>query len=183
MFVNRSIMPGVSGPMTRSIFLTLSRYPGLTVYTGEDSRADAVLVGVIESSDHRNVAFNQDLSKRFIGDASTLKSSIGNRPGFYINNQTNYQVYLRLILIKNPRWEDRELAVSELNSNLVAPNIILNEGISLLGNYSRVLNPNTKPDDGGVTNFTNTKGIYDQSLDSLAQSAAEWFRGVVVNAF
>ncbi len=183
-FINKSILPSVSGPLTKSIFLVLAQYPGLTVYSGENPAADAILIGIIESSDHRDKVYNNNIGRKFIDESSSLKASIGNRPGFYVNNQTNYKLTLRLILIKNPDWESVSLARSDLAPQLLAsPQIILNESLALEGSFSHVLDSNTGPDDGGVTNFTKTKGIYDQSLETIGQSAADWFRGVVINAF
>ncbi|HAZ12082.1 MAG: hypothetical protein A2X86_06475 [Bdellovibrionales bacterium GWA2_49_15] len=183
-FINKSIIPSISGPLTKSIFLVLAQYPGLTVYAGENSNADAILIGVIESKDHREKVFNHGISRHFIDDDSSLKQSIGNRPGFYVNSESAYAVYLRLILIKNPDWQSLALAQSDLSSQLLSsPQIILNESLALQGSYSHALDSNTGPDDGGVTNFTKTKGIYDQSLQSIGQTAADWFRGVVMNAF
>ncbi|MBI2521925.1 MAG: hypothetical protein HYV97_16030 [Bdellovibrio sp.] len=183
-FINKSIIPSISGPLTKSIFLVLARYPGLTVYAGENPKADAVLIGIIESKDHREKVYNHGISRHFINENSSLKGSIGNRPGFYVNGESTYSVNLRLILIKNPDWQSVSLAQSDLGSQLLAsPQIILNESLGLRGSFSHALDSNVGPDDGGVVNFTKTKGIYDQSLQSMGQTAADWFRGVVMNAF
>ena len=183
-FINKTIIPSISGPITKSIFLVLSQYPGLTVYTGENSKADAILIGIIQSKDHREKVYNHGAGRHFINEASSLKQSIGDRPGFYVNNESTYSVTLRLILIKNPDWQSITLAESDLGSLLLAsPQVILNEALGLGGSFSHALDSNTGPDDGGVTNFTKTKGIYDQSLQTMGQNAADWFRSIVMSAF
>jgi len=184
MFVNKSIIPGVSGPFTAEIFSSLSHFKGLRLYSGENSKADAILIGVLESREHRNEVYNNAVGRRYISDGTALKQSIGARGGYYLNNQSAYVISLRIYLIKDPVWSDVALAKSDFGKYLAkGPKIILSETHAISQGFSRVLNSNLSSDDGGVVNFTNTKGVLDQSILAAAQSAASWFQGVVVSAF
>jgi len=176
-------MPGVAGVITAEIINELNRYYGLKVYNGENSKGHSVLLGIISSPVKRKDAKSND-SASYIPDNSDLKGSIGNRSQFYMSQSTKYKLSLRLILIKNPTYEEKKLAQSDLGKLMEAnPKVIFNEVISLNSSYSSSLNSNFDSDDGGVVNYSQTRGVYRESIKNIARSAALAFRGVVLNVF
>lgn len=181
MFVNQTSFSGVSGAMTREISKVLHSYPGINVYAGEFVAADAVLIGVIKSGD-KVISVIDSSTKKFTTDK--LKDSIGNRREFYIPSASTYKLKLELTLIKDPSPLDKELIQSDLKKYLSRhPKIIFNEVMDLSGSFSRATLPNTTPDDGGVTNYTQNKALFEKSIESLAVSAAQSFKEVILNAF
>ena len=99
MFVNRSVIPELAAPLTREITYALNDYSGIRVYSGDSDKADAVLIGVIESRDHYNDVVK---TTQTIFTDNTVKSSIGDRSPFYYPVQSSYEFSLRIILIKRP---------------------------------------------------------------------------------
>jgi hypothetical protein len=120
----------------------------------------------------------------YVDSTKELKESIGNRGGFYAPSRINYRADLRIIIIRHPSTEEMELAKSGLVEHLLpGPKIIINETIPLTSQHAVALLPNRNVDEGGVTNFTNTKGIFRGGLSGLAESAASTFRGTILYAF
>lgn len=181
MFVNRSVLPQLAAPMTREITLALSDYTGLKVLSGDNENADAILIGIIESKDHYNEVVTTSQTLFTEGD---IESSIGNRSPFYYPVQTTYNFSLRLILIKRPTKEELALFTSEMaRGHLVHPKVVLEDTISLSGNFSRVAAPTDTPSAEGEVNFVKNKGIFEKSLQDTSYQAAQTFKQVVLNAF
>ena len=80
MFVNRSVIPELAAPFTKEIIFALSDYSGIRVYSGDNDKADAVLIGIIESRDHYNSVVK---TTQTLFTDKTIKSSIGERSPFY----------------------------------------------------------------------------------------------------
>lgn len=183
MFINRSVLPDLSGPMTREITLALSDYSGLKVLSGNNENADAILIGIIDSQDHYNdvVRTTQNL---FTGTEQSIKSSIGNRSDFYYPVETSYALSLRVILIKRPSTEELELVNSDLGALIKTnPKVVLIDTLNLTGTFSRVAGETASNSSVGKTNFVKNKGIFEKSLHETALRAAESFKQVVLNAF
>ena len=183
MFINRSVLPDLTGPMTREITLALSDYSGLKVLSGNNEKADAVLIGIIDSSDHYNevVRTTQNL---FTGTDKKIKPSIGNRSDFYYPVETSYTLSLKVILIIRPSAEELMLAQSDLNKFIdVNPKVVLMDTLNLSGSFSRVASEAVNSSSAGKTNFVKNKGIFEKSLHETALKAAESFKQVVLNAF
>jgi len=182
-FINRTIIPNISGIFTKEIILSLSRYDNLTVYSGEHSSSDSVLIGVLESSNFREDVY-ESTSKRYISDGTDLKTSIGDRDGFYLGRETKYKFNIRYILIKNPTFHDLEFIKSNLNrSASYHPKVIFHRIVPLSSKFSRILDGNLNVDDGGVVNFTSSHRLFQLSLEKLAKTSAINFEGVILNAF
>ncbi len=183
MFINRSVLPDLAGPMTREITLALSDYSGLKVLSGQNENADAVLIGIIDSLDHFNdvVKTNQTL---FTGTEKNIKPSIGNRSDFYYPIETSYSLTLKIMLIKRPSPEELALAHSDLGA-LIKTNakVVLVDTLNLTGSFSRVAGETINSSSAGKTNFVKNKGIFEKSLHETALKAAESFKQVVLNAF
>jgi hypothetical protein len=181
MFVNRSVFHNVNIPLTREIKLALSEYPGLKIYAGDDSRADAVLIGIIESRDQMKDAILTDSTKFTDGD---LSNSIGQRAPFYVPNRTYYEMQLRLVIIKKPTKEEMELLQGPLITQMVAgQKIIMNNVINLRNGFTRVVDGSSTTDEGGIVNSVKNREMMNVSFENLAKNAASNFKQVVINAF
>ena len=96
MFVNKSAIPNISNPFTREIFLLLSHYSGLEVYSGLKKDKDAVLIGIISSGPKVSDVFSQS------GRTFLSKETFPGRSPFYVTSNTNYKLNLRIVIIKKP---------------------------------------------------------------------------------
>lgn len=183
MFINRSVIPELAAPMTKEITFALNDYSGLRVFSGDNDVADAVLIGIIESRDHYNsvVKTSQTL---FTDNTTSVKDSIGARSPFYYPVETKYEFSLKVILIKRPSKEEIQLLTTDLGQYMkVNPKVVLMDTINLSGTFSRVVSETKFPNSAGKTNFVKNKGIFEKSLQSTAQGAAQTFKQVVLNAF
>ena len=185
MFVNHSIIPNISGPMTREITCMLSEYSELHVSSlSGKGKDDAVLLGIISSGQFKNEVFN------VTGKMFTSESTVGDRKQFYVPTKNSYSVSLRLVLIKNPSNADLKLMekfelVKYMNAH---PKVVFNEVLNLNSSFSRtVVEGNDVPkidvDGGEILNFTKTKAIFEDSVRALAKRAAKDFQEVVLDAF
>lgn len=182
-FANHSIIPGISGPMTAKFHEMMSSFGDLRVISGENLQADAIMLGIVSTKQHYLQTFRK-AGTVYVDSTAELKESIGSRGGFYAPSRINYQVSLRIIIIRNPTTEELYLARSSLGENLIpGPKVIINEVIALNSDFSTSLLPNRNLDEGGLTNFTNSKGIFRDGLTALAENAAQSFRGTILYAF
>ncbi len=181
MFINRSVINELAAPMTKEIIFVLNSYPGLKVLSGDSDKADAVLIGVIESKDHYNEAVKT--TQKLFSD-NTIKSSVGDRNPFYYPVQTSYEFSLKIILIKRPSKEELELLTTDLAQFMkVNPKVVLMDTINIASSFSRVVGETTTPNAPGKTNFVKNKGIFEKSLQETSMNAAKTFKQVVLNAF
>jgi hypothetical protein len=181
MFVNRSVIPELAAPMTKEIIFALNDYSGITVFSGDNDKADAVLLGIIDSRDSYNEVV-RTTNTLFTDD--TVESSIGKRTPFYYPVQTAYEFSLRLILIKRPSKEELELLTTNLAQYMkVNPKIVLMDTINITGSFDRVVGETVGTNGVGETNFVKNKGIFDKSVKEAALNAAKTFKQVVLNAF
>ena len=181
MFINRSALPQMSGPMTREIILALKDFAGLKVINGDSDESDAVLIGVIESADHYNEVVKTSATTFTTGD---IQTSIGGRAPFYYPNTTNYALQLRIILIKRPTNEEREFITNNiLGLGKLHPKVVLEETLDITGSFSRVISDSITPNSGGEVNFVKNKGIFEKSLQDSCVQTANNFKQVVLNAF
>lgn len=182
MFVNRSVLPQLTAPLTKEITSALSDYSGLKVVSGENDSVYAVLIGIIESRDHYNEVVKNSQLLFTEGD---IQNAIGNRTPFYYPIQTSYDFRLRIILIKRPSKEELAFLTDGkvLNGKLVHPKIVLEDSIALSNSFSRVAATTSGADASGEVNFVKNKGIFEKSLQETSLQAAKNFKQVVLNAF
>lgn len=182
MFINRSAFPLIAGQMTQEIRLMLNQFPGLELFSGEGGEgADAVLVGIIDSPKNLRDAMKTTGTTFVSGD---LKESIGDRPAFYLPTQAQLRVDVTFVLIKRPSQEDLELLESEMAPYLINhPKILFKEVMNLNRSFSRAIESNLGPDDGGIVNATRNKKLVELEMKNMAESAALQFKRVVLNAF
>jgi hypothetical protein len=181
MFINQSVIPDLAASMTKEITFVLNDYPGLRIYSGNDEKADAVLIGIIQSKNHYNevVTTTQSL---FTDDH--VKASVGNRNPFYYPVRTAYVLNLKVILIKRPTPEEIQLLTTDLGKYFSAnPKVVLVDDIPLNGTFSRVVAENKTTNSAGSVNFVKNKGIFEKSLQETCLQAAQTFKQVVLNAF
>ena len=183
MFLNRSVLPNLSGPLTKEITLLLTGYPSLKVYTGDDARADAILLGIITSEKNVNSVI-QTTQTKVIFDGE-LKDSIGSRGKFSVPTQSSYSIKLQMILIRDPTIGDIALMTSELaaNAEIRHPKVIFNAVLPLSTSFSRIVAANTESSGAGPVNFTKTNALFEKSEKELAKVAAQTFKEEVLDAF
>ncbi|MBT3583474.1 MAG: hypothetical protein HN509_01095 [Halobacteriovoraceae bacterium] len=182
MFVNHTVFANMSGSMTKEFILRLGRYPDLKIYPGESEKADAILIGILRTKDHKKDVLKVN-SNRFT--TGNLLDSIGERQQFNLPTSNIYKVELDLILIKDPSVIDKDLLnkpelLPYLNRH---PKIVFIETLEIEGSHSLVVDETTALDKGGITNFTKNKASFEQSVQVLAKKAARDFQNVVLDAF
>ncbi len=181
MFVNRSVLPQMSGIMTKEIVLALKDFSGLRVLNGDAHDSDAVLLGIIDSSDRYSEVVQTTATTFTTGD---IQKSIGNRTPFYYPTTTAYTLKLKIILIKRPSPEELDFLIK--NTSGIAklhPKVVLEEDLPIQGSFSRVVSESITANSGGEVNFVKNKGIFEKSLQDSCLQTAKNFKQVVLNAF
>lgn len=183
MFVNRSVLPHMSGMMTKEIVMALKDFPGLKVINGDSSESDAVLLGIVESEDHYADVV-QTTESAFTSGDKKIEQSIGRRTPFYYPSKTAYQLRLRIILIKRPSKEEIDFVTKNtLGFAKLHPKVVLEEEVPIQGSFSRVTSDSITTTSGGELNFVKNKGIFEKSLQDSCIQTAKNFKQVVLNAF
>lgn len=180
MFLNRTVLPGISGSVTTQIKRVLHQDTSLKIYSGNDKRADAVLVGILDSADNRSEVI---ISNGSVFTDGSLEKSIGSRNQFYISNANRYGLTLKLVLIKKPTKQDMILLQSSLGEFLSGPKVVFHKTFSLTGSFSRVVKSTEDSDSAGIVNFTTNKEVFRKSIDQMARSAAGRFQEEILYAF
>lgn len=182
MFVNRTVIPDLSSAVTREIILTLNNYSGLKVYNGNNSKADAILIGVLESKD-----FYKDTvtTTQKLYTEDTVGGSIGGRTSFYYPSQTTYHYWMNVYIVKNFSQEELDFIAQNGFTDQLKFNakVVLYDRIDLSNNFYRVVGETSGQNSPGKTNFVKNHGIMIKSLEDTAINAASTFKQVVLNAF
>ena len=153
-FVNYSNMPEVAEMLTKDFTFLFGEYSGLTLYNGEDSRADATLVGIVDGPKKRMDTINVE-STTFLGD-----EVFGERKGFEVPYSANYNLMVHIMIIK----DSKKLIEKKLPFR----------GSYLMASRRRTL---------GHVNFTKNQAVVRQSMTLTAQDLAENFKKLVLDAF
>ena len=176
MFYNKSNHSNISSAMTKEIYLMLTRFKGLKVYSG-NKEADAVLIGIVDSQ-------NRISQTRRGGNLRSVENAAGeiigeNRGDFYIPSQTDVSAQLRIILIKKPSKKDIQLMQSSLGKFVANSRIIFNETINLNQSFTREIY-----DDESVSVInTQNRSALKKSIRSMASNAAQNFKDMIIYAF
>ncbi|MCY4645147.1 MAG: hypothetical protein OXB88_11070 [Bacteriovoracales bacterium] len=179
MFFNRSALPHTSEAFTSEFFKMLSSYPKLRLYSGIDARADALLLGTISSAPSLSETVLVEGEKRVQNLVDP--QDIGEREDFFTPSRNKLVLTLRVVLIKDPTWEETRLFQSKISKGITRhPKLIFNETIHLSTSFDREFKSQAQ---GGETNFTNNLGILNKALQTLAVQGREHFKEVVINAF
>lgn len=173
-FVNYSNMNGVAKILTRKFSLLFSKYKGLRLYNGEDSRADAVLVGVVDGP--RRVRDTLTATQMRFTTGGGLRRSIGGRREFAVPSGARYRLMVRISVIKNPTYGDKK-------PGAVSPRFVIDENLPFRGSYHVVALETTNSDSLGIVNFTKNRASAQQSVVRVADDFTKNFEEVVLNAF
>ncbi|TDJ07383.1 MAG: hypothetical protein E2O68_03765 [Deltaproteobacteria bacterium] len=182
MFVNHSILPSVNGHFAKEFSLLLSRFSGLRIFLGDKNDADAILLGIVESSDFRKEVVKTRNPKFTTG---LLQSSIGSkRNQFYLPLTSRVSLKLRVILIKRPTPQLVKVVTSKMGKYLKRhPKIIFNRVFNLNHTFTRSLYDTLSVDRGGVVNYTKNSYFLDDSVAKMAKLAVVKFNEEIINAF
>jgi hypothetical protein len=176
-FYNKSSLSGVSSLMTREFYQQLNSIQGLKLNSGLDQSADAVLVGVISSSEKLMGAVRPSQ----IREAQTVApNAVADRRSFYIPTQSTVMLRVQVFVIKRPTKAEIELLQTELGSKVPTHGkIVFNE----VFNVSRSFDHEIRDGVSTSTNFTQTRGGQIKTLGLLAEDAARNFKEMVLYAF
>ncbi len=181
MFQNTSSVPNVSGAITKEVTTLLSQFSDLRVYPGEWTDADAILIGKVYSEKY--------IRDAFVANGKTLTSSIpnsniGKRRDFAITSGATITLWLNLILIKHPRPDELKLLEGEMGLFVKNhPKIVFNANLPMIGGVGYAVTGNSSPDNGGVTNYTRTQGNINKTIQTLAKSASDSFKELILYVF
>lgn len=177
MFLNQSPIPNVSAPFTKEITLLLSQYPGIEIVGADSDHADAVLVGLIDSKDKLSETVKTNGYKV---TNSVAPKSLAGRSDFFVPFSTSLNLQVRLILIKDPKKEEIDVAQSELAGQLQNnPKILFNETFPVSGSFNREI----YDESGGQVNFTQNKGAMDRTVKTMATNFSNTFKEMILYAF
>lgn len=178
MFYNKSNLGNVTGLFTKKIFHTLTSFNDLDLLVGENPSADAVLLGIIESGDKKRDSLKTETS-RFVSDSFGNEVLNEKRNDFVVPSSNRVSGYLRVIVIKHPTKEEIEFLQSDYGSMALSSKVIFNERIALSSVY------NLKQHQGEAISVVGTQnqGVYNQSMEQLAEQAADNFRNMILYAF
>ena len=181
MFVNWSIVPNVSGPMTSNFINMLMDYSGLTIYSHEKTSADAILVGIISSNDKTRQVYK---NKSYQATVGTLNKSIRDRRDFYIPQETEISLTLRVLLIKNPLpHEYNGIVKNDADFIPDKSRVIFDERMELRSTITRSILPSSGAQSGGDVNFTKSKKAQNDAVLALVSTATEKFKNEIIDAF
>lgn len=165
MFQTIGSVPNVAGPFTREIFNTLLRYPGLKVYPGDYKKTDAVLLGIVVSSEYIRSA---------IASVGIDKVNVAGRSKpLNIPTGTSINLTLKLILIKDPTQNDFDYFLSTFSKyKFNHPKVIFQESIGVTDSFSRSRDTGVGNDSGGSINFTQNKGQESVVIRRMASTTS-----------
>ncbi|MBF0297186.1 MAG: hypothetical protein HQK51_00580 [Oligoflexia bacterium] len=180
MFLNKSSVPNVSGPITRTIINSLLQYPDLKVYAGDWKKCDGILIGIITSSPTISGA----LASGGSGEIKPGDGTIGNRRSIIVPTATTINLTLTLTLIKDPTHKDFDFIISTLGKYIYNhPKAVFTESIGMTGTIGRVNDTGIGTNSSVVTNFTKNRGMQDKVIHDMAEQAATNFRNIILYAF
>ncbi|MDD0853943.1 hypothetical protein HBN50_12595 [Halobacteriovorax sp. GB3] len=181
MFINRTTIPNISGVFTYEYMKSISAFPEIRITSGAHSKADAIMLGILDSSNFAKSTIKRQ-SNVFIDGA--LAKSIGARQSFYLPSSVLYTLSLRIIIIRRPTKEEMELVSGDLGKYISQNSkIVFNEVFPITASVSKIIESSESVDEGGVVNFTRNQRVFNESIEDLAKSSANTFREVVLNAF
>lgn len=186
MFINKSSIPNASHVFTSAITRVLTDTTNIKIYMGDNRKADALLLGIIDSPKRYQDLYRGEGGKFIDTEKSDdeLSSSIGDRTSFYIPTGQIFKISVRLVLIRHPSEIDREIISSELLPYLKrTEKIIFNHEITKEWNYARSVRGTETIDSPGLTNLPRSRFSFEQSLRSISVNAANDFRDLVLNVF
>lgn len=177
MFYNFSNLPNLSPVFTKKIFNKMLSYKELQIHSGHVP-ADAVLVGIIDSSDKRENTVTP-LNQKSVFNTYGEDTFEGKRPEFILPTTNQIRLKLRILIIKHPTNEELEFLKKSVASEAMSSKIIFNETITLVDMYN--IKENT--DEGIQVLGTQNRGVQQYSIDTIASKAAASFEDMILYAF
>ena len=155
----------------------MTDYKGLKLKSGKHA-TDAILIGVLESSDKRNDTISTD-SFRKVENAFDETNLNPARDNFFIPSSNRVKLRLRVIVIKHPTQEEIDFLKSSYGKNAISSKIIFNEVINLSEQY------NLKEIEGEISPVlgTQNRGVLQSAITSMADKAASNFKDMILYAF
>ncbi len=174
-FYNHSNMNNVSSSFTKEMVFMLSSFSKLKV-KNNTKNVDAVLVGIIESTDSRR---ESRVRSDDIVSSSILENRVDSskRVDYYIPTKTTLKLNLKLMLIKS--FKRTDINSLKTDGELIDPRVLFTERIPLTEAYTREVL------DGATNNFTTTRanGAEKNALEQMAINAANTFKEMILYAF
>ena len=153
-FVNYSNMPEVAEMLTKNFTFIFADHRSLKLYNGENSRADATLVGIVDGPKKRTNTIHTR-GTTFIRD-----NVLNGRQGFEVPYSASYALVLHIMIIKDAK-------------------VIIKKRLPFNVGYSMVSNRGTL----GSVNFTKNQALVRQSMRQSSESLAENFKKLILDAF
>jgi hypothetical protein len=185
MFINKSSIPNASHIFTKDVVDVLADSTDIRIYMGDNRKADALLIGIIDSPKRY-----QDLYEKggtfFIDkdENNEQTSSIGDRSSFFIPRYRKYSLTVRLVLIRHPSDVDKKLINSELLPYLQrSKKIVFNRILEREVSAELSIRGTDLVDSTGITNTSRSRYYFEASLRNTSISVANDFRDLVLNVF
>ena len=156
-FVNYSNVPEVAEKLTREFMILFSEYDSLKVVAGEDSGADATLVGVVDGP--RRVRDTVSVSQ-------TQVTGSGDRRDFFVPITAGFTLNVHISVVKNGDGST-----------------VVDEKLPLVGSYNIITAESSTNDSLGLVNFTKNRALMGQSVSRAVEEFAQNFEDVVLSAF
>lgn len=182
MFFNKSNIPNTAPIFTREFYKYLSSFQNLKIYSGINPKADAVLLGIIDSP--KSIRDTISVTDTKFTSTVVEETDIGVRRDFFTPTQNQVNLVLRLVLIKNPTSNDIKAFQGNLpKGKVVHPKVIFNEEITLQTAFDRELRAFSTEQKEGVTNFTNNQGNLRKLVENMAVQGRDYFKDLIIYAF
>lgn len=175
-FYNKSQLPRASSILTSQFIEMMSQFKGLKVYTGENSNADAYLIGIVRSDNEKVKTYFADTVQL----ASTVAgNNIGTREDFLIPSRTRVMATLELYLIRNSNYSQVQYLLNKTPVLFENVEVVFARNMALQFRFQRQL----LSGEAQAVNQTQSMGSYDQSLRTTAQEVAQSFRSEMLLTF
>lgn len=177
MFYNKSNFADVSGPFTKEIYKTLLEFKNLKLSTTPE-RADAVLIGIVESRAKRKESIVVRNRKR--AEAVFGSDSLGEeRQDFIVPSVNQIGLRLRVVVIKHPTPTEIKFFQTQFSKSVLSSKVIFNETFEL----SRSYNLKELRDEGIAVLGSQNRGVEKQQIQWMAEGAAQSFKDMILYAF
>lgn len=178
MFYNYSNLPAVAPEFTQQAYRQLMNFSGVKLTNGYSNSTDAVLLGIIRSPEKMSETLRAGSIR--VAKSRASQAIGGKRQDFYIPGSTSIRLYLQVVIIRKPTEEELTLFQSELSPQIpVSSRVILNEVFPVSESFVREVMDR----DGVQVVATQNSGIQRKKIKSMAESAAETIRDLILYAF
>lgn len=178
MFYNQSSVNNVAAPFTKSFFHLMEGFNQLAIYSGDQEKSDAYLVGIIQSpKSYQETLRGTDRLKA----SNYAENLTQRRENFLVPTSSILSLRIKILLIKNPTKEDLSFLSSQdfSESQIISSKVILNETFDISEKFAREIFSN----EASNINSTQNQGILDKAIKSAAQRASDQFRDLILYAF